>query len=115
MFSFYTFLMEEKGRTLGGFLFWICYKTSHGSRLTGFQIWTVNIKVVDVISCCNNNVVGVNKPLQGLNSRTILKDDGVIILIRFESLNGSLVSSGIDVTQQFVLYNILLNNSTNDK
>lgn len=39
-------------------------------------------------------VVGVNKPLQLVDSRATVKDDGVI-LIRFESLNGSPVVSGI--------------------
>lgn len=38
--------------------------------------------------------VGVNKPLQLIDCRTTVKDDGVI-LIRFESLNGSPVVSGI--------------------
>ncbi|KAJ1382149.1 P-loop containing nucleoside triphosphate hydrolase [Sesbania bispinosa] len=39
-------------------------------------------------------VVGANKPLQLIDSRVSVKDDGVI-LIRFESINGSPVVSGI--------------------
>ena len=39
-------------------------------------------------------VVGANKPLQLIDSRVSVKDDGVI-LIRFESINGSPVISGI--------------------
>jgi kinesin family member C2/C3 len=38
--------------------------------------------------------VGVNKPLQLIDCQAIVKDDGVI-LIRFESLNGSPVVGGI--------------------
>jgi len=39
-------------------------------------------------------VVGANKPLQMVDSRVSVKDDGVI-LIRFESISGSPVVSGI--------------------
>ncbi|CAI8595519.1 unnamed protein product [Vicia faba] len=46
-------------------------------------------------------VVGVNKPLQLIDSRAIVKDDGVI-LIRFESLNGSPVVSGICIRRASV-------------
>ncbi|PNY08584.1 geminivirus rep-interacting motor [Trifolium pratense] len=39
-------------------------------------------------------VVGVNKPLQMIDYRVTVKDDGVLV-IRFESINGSPVVSGI--------------------
>lgn len=51
-------------------------------------IWQV-LSELDIFA-----VVGANKPLQLINSGVSVKDDGVI-LIRFESINGSPMVSGI--------------------
>lgn len=41
-------------------------------------------------------VVGANKPLQLVDSRVSVKEDGVVV-IRFEGVNGSPVVSGIGI------------------
>lgn len=41
-------------------------------------------------------VVGSNKPLQLVDSRVSVKEDGVVV-IRFEGVNGSPVVSGIGI------------------
>lgn len=61
----------------------------------GIRVFNVYIQEEKVLSELDIFVVvGANKPLQLIDSRVSVKDDGVI-LIRFESINGSPVVSGI--------------------
>ncbi|XP_061343234.1 kinesin-like protein KIN-14R [Gastrolobium bilobum] len=61
----------------------------------GMRVFNVYIQEEKVLSELDiYAVVGANKPLQLIDSRVTVKDDGVI-LIRFESINGSPVVSGI--------------------
>ncbi|GAU23303.1 hypothetical protein TSUD_237570 [Trifolium subterraneum] len=58
----------------------------------------VDLHFVEIINVLSEldiyAVVGVNKPLQMIDYRVTVKDDGVLV-IRFESINGSPVVSGI--------------------
>ncbi|CAK8537118.1 unnamed protein product [Lathyrus sativus] len=68
----------------------------------GMRVFNVYIQEEKVLSELDiYAVVGVNKPLQLIDSRATVKDDGVI-LIRFESLNGSPVVSGICIRRASV-------------
>ncbi|KAI5436109.1 variant 2, Kinesin-like protein KIN-14R [Lathyrus oleraceus] len=68
----------------------------------GMRVFNVYIQDEKVLSELDiYAVVGVNKPLQLIDSRATVKDDGVI-LIRFESLNGSPVVSGICIRRASV-------------
>ncbi|KAK4263065.1 hypothetical protein QN277_028541 [Acacia crassicarpa] len=61
----------------------------------GIRVFNVYIQEEKVLSELDIfAVVGANKPLRLIDSRVSVKDDGVI-LIRFESINGSPVVSGI--------------------
>ncbi|KAF7829264.1 kinesin-like protein KIN-14R [Senna tora] len=61
----------------------------------GIRVFNVYIQEEKVLSELDIfAVVGANKPLQLINSGVSVKDDGVI-LIRFESINGSPMVSGI--------------------
>ncbi|KAL2349000.1 hypothetical protein Fmac_003000 [Flemingia macrophylla] len=61
----------------------------------GMRVFNVYIQDEKVLSELDiYGVVGANKPLQLIDSRVSVKDDGVI-LIRFESITGSPVVSGI--------------------
>ncbi|KAG5059177.1 hypothetical protein JHK87_000206 [Glycine soja] len=61
----------------------------------GMRVFNVYIQDEKVLSELDiYAVVGANKPLQMVDSRVSVKDDGVI-LIRFESISGSPVVSGI--------------------
>ncbi|XP_024639990.1 kinesin-like protein KIN-14R isoform X2 [Medicago truncatula] len=61
----------------------------------GMRVFNVYIQEEKVLSELDiYAAVGVNKPLQLIDCRATVKDDGVI-LIRFESLNGRPVVSGI--------------------
>ncbi|MED6138000.1 hypothetical protein PIB30_070220 [Stylosanthes scabra] len=61
----------------------------------GMRVFSVYIQDEKVLSELDIfAAVGANKPLQFIDSRVSVKDDGVI-LIRFESMNGSPVISGI--------------------
>ncbi|OIV93026.1 hypothetical protein TanjilG_20688 [Lupinus angustifolius] len=61
----------------------------------GMRVFNVYIQEEKVLSELDIfAVVGANKPLQLIDSRACVKDDGVILL-RFESINGSPLVSGI--------------------
>ncbi|CAJ2647334.1 unnamed protein product [Trifolium pratense] len=61
----------------------------------GMRVFDVYIQEEKVLSELDiYAVVGVNKPLQMIDYRVTVKDDGVLV-IRFESINGSPVVSGI--------------------
>ncbi|CAL0331557.1 unnamed protein product [Lupinus luteus] len=63
----------------------------------GMRVFNVYIQEEKVLSELDIfAVVGANKPLQLIDSRVRVKDDGVI-LIRFESINGSPLVSGIGI------------------
>ncbi|XP_019445366.1 PREDICTED: kinesin-like protein KIN-14R isoform X10 [Lupinus angustifolius] len=65
----------------------------------GMRVFNVYIQEEKVLSELDTfAVVGANKPVQFIDSRVHVKDDGVI-LIRFESINGSPLVSGICVTK----------------
>ncbi|XP_023887362.2 kinesin-like protein KIN-14R [Quercus suber] len=61
----------------------------------GMRVFNVYIQEEKVLSDFDIfSVVGANKPLQVVNLRVLMKEDGVIV-IRFEGVNGSPVVSGI--------------------
>ncbi|WJX56666.1 hypothetical protein P8452_42306 [Trifolium repens] len=71
-----------------------CYRIDNLSP--GYYV--VDLHFVEIINALSEldiyAVVGVNKPLQMIDYRVTVKDDGVLV-IRFESINGSPVVSGI--------------------